>query len=41
MQAAAPTKKTRNWYSDYLRHPFAQYKMTFIEYKRLRSEGKI
>ncbi len=31
----------RGWYNDYLNHEHAQYRMTFLEYKRLRQEGKI
>lgn len=31
----------RGWYNDYLNHENAQYRMTFIEYKKLRQEGKI
>ena len=31
----------RTWYNDYLKHEYAQYRMTFLEYKRLRQEGKI
>ena len=31
----------KSWYNDYLMHENAQYRMTFLEYKRLRQEGKI
>lgn len=31
----------RSWHSDYLKHENAQYRMSFIQYKKLRREGKI
>ena len=35
-------KKYAGWYEDYLKHPEAQYKMTFSEYKknRIKTERK-
>jgi hypothetical protein len=48
MNAASALKKTKNtvaskrsWYTDYLNHETAQYRMSFIEYKKLRREKKI
>lgn len=38
-QKVATSRKS--WYNDYLSHEFAQYRMTFLEYKKLRQEGKI
>lgn len=34
-------RATRNWYQDYLKHPNAQYKMSFLQYKELRKQGKM
>jgi hypothetical protein len=31
----------KSWYNDYVNHENAQYRMTFIQYKKLRREGKI
>lgn len=39
--ASVPKGGKRGWYNDYLKHENAQYRMTFLEYKRLRQEGKI
>jgi hypothetical protein len=38
---AAKRGTSRGWYKDYLAHPSAQYKMSFVEYKDLRKRGKI
>ena len=38
----APAKRgSKGWYQDYLKHPSAQYRMSFTEYKDMRKRGKI
>jgi hypothetical protein len=40
-QQDSPRRGSKSWYQDYLKHPTAQFKMSFVEYKDLRMKGKI